>query len=80
MFLHDFMILLEFRFFGTKIFAVVQTSPSPTQPGGEPPLIAREAETRKTGRSGHGGRLDMVTRHEHSNFFLPLPCHSAGKD
>ena len=42
------MIFLEVPFFRHYVFVVVQTSSSPTHPGGNPPSImvrAREAET-----------------------------------
>ena len=51
------MIFLEIPFFRHYVFPVVQTSSSPTHPGGNPPLIwyARASEVKTGGRT-----VDMV--------------------
>jgi len=54
------MISLEIPFFRHYVFAVVQTSSSPTHPGGNPPSIryarVRERSGNGRARSGYGGR------------------------
>ena len=53
------MIFLEISFFRHYVFAVVQTAPSPTQPGGEPPLPCARGG-RRCRVQGTGCRLDTM--------------------
>ena len=50
------MIFLEIPFFRHYVFAVVQTSSSPTHPGGNPPSI-RYARARQQSDGSDGGTL-----------------------
>ena len=65
------MILLEIPFFRHYVFAVVQTSPSPTQPGGEPPLPRAR---RKRERQDAMDMVDVVDMVDKTWTFLTFSC------
>jgi hypothetical protein len=53
------MIFLEIPFFRHYVFCVVQTSSSPTHPGGNPPLIKVRARVIAVGRGRRGVRSGL---------------------